>query len=109
MAYEAAGGRPGLDRDELVVEDVGGGVGFGLEGLVEGIDDVVRVPVDYPDEGRGARVIVGEHHVEIDLAGLALDVDLENALDLDVPAGLSVFGWVLACVLNMRMSGVRKG
>jgi hypothetical protein len=109
LAYQAAGGRPGLDGDEFVVEDVGGGVCFGLEGLVEGIDDVIWVSVDNPDEGRGARVIVGEHHVEVDLAGLALDVYFEDALDFDVPAGLSVFGWVLACVLNMRMSGVRKG
>lgn len=109
MAYQAARRCPGLDRDELVVEDVGSGVSFGLEGLVEGIDNVVWVSIDYPDEGRGARVIIGEHHVEVYLAGFALDFYFEDALDFDVPAGLSVFGWVLGCVLNMRMSGVRKG
>lgn len=109
MAYQTAGGRPGFDGDQFVVEHVGGGISFGLEGLVEGIDDVIWVSVDNPNEGRRVRVIVWEHQVEVDLAGLSLDVDLEDALDFDVPAGLSVFGWVLACVLNMRMSGVRKG
>lgn len=100
---------PALDGGELLVEDVGGGVGLGLQPVVEGVDLVVGVAVDDPHEGGGARELGGQHHVEVDLAGLALDFDLQNAPEFDVAFGVAALSWVGGGVLNMRMSGLKKG
>jgi hypothetical protein len=77
--------------------------------LVEGVDRIVGVAVDNSDEGRRARIVEGHHHVVVHLTRLALDFDLEDALQLDISACLPVLGYVERCILNMRMSGVKKG
>lgn len=77
--------------------------------MVEGVDGVVGISVHNADKGRGARVVEGEHHVIVDFAGLALDLNLEDALQFDVSARLCVFGCVGGGLLNMRMSGLKKG
>jgi hypothetical protein len=100
---------PAFDGGELFVEDVGGGVGLGLQPVVEWIDLVVGVAVDDPDEGSGARELCRQHHVEVDLAGLALDFDFEDAPEFDVAFGVAALSWVGGGVLNMRRSGLKKG
>ncbi len=62
--------------------------------MVVGVDCIVGVSIDDADEGRGARIIEGHHHVIVDFADFSLDVDLEYALEFDVSALLAVFGWV---------------
>ena len=109
MGYEAAGGVPVFAGVEFLVEDEAGLVGFGLEGGVEGVDLVVGVAVDDADERGGAGEVAPQHHVVVYFAGLALDVDLEDAFQLEVPALEPVLGWMGACVLNIRISASKKG
>lgn len=109
MGYEAAGGVPIFAGVELVVEDEAGLVGLGLECGVEGIDLVVGIAVDDADEGGRAGEVAPQHHVVVDFAGLALDVDLEDAFQLEVPALEPVLGCVGGGVLNMRISASKKG
>ena len=94
---------------ELVVEYEAGLVGLGLECGVEGVDPVVGVAVDDADEGGGAGEVAPQHHVVVNFAGPALDVDLEYAFQLEVPALEPVFGCVGGGVLNIRMSASKKG
>jgi hypothetical protein len=83
---------PVPDRVEFFVEDETGLVAFGLQFLVEWVDQVVRVAVDDADEGSAARVVSWQHHVVVNFACFSLDFDLQNALELNVSFGKTVFG-----------------
>jgi len=76
---------------EFLVEDEARFVCFGLQGRVEGVNFVVEVPVDDSDEGGVPGEVSSQHHIVVYFAGFPLDIDLENALQLQVPPLETVF------------------
>lgn len=83
---------PVLTGVQFLVQDEARLVTFGLQFLIKGVDLVVWVSVDDPCEGGASGEIGPEHHVVVYLACFPLDVEFEDALELDVPPLEAILG-----------------
>ena len=80
---------PFLAGVELIAENVGRFVRLGLKGLIVGVHSIVGVAIDDPHKGSCAWELRRQHHIEVNLASLALDFDFQNASKFDVSFGIS--------------------
>ena len=75
-------GSPLLHRVKLRVENERLRVGRGTQIFVEWVNNVFGTVVDDADVGRLVREGARQHHIVVNLADLASDLDLHDSLDL---------------------------
>jgi len=83
---------PVLTGIQFLVQDEARLVTLGLQFLIKGVNFIVWISVDDPGEGSASGEIGSQHHIVVYLACFPLDVEFQDALELNVPPLEAILG-----------------